>query len=333
MRIALVYNEPLPSRYDALGEGGAVAGVMDEVRAVRAALLSLGHTVELVGFQPPLPGALATLGAASSDMVFNLFEGFDGCPETEAQVAAALRLQGRLFTGASSETLALCLDKGKAKEVLEARGLPTPAWRVVRAENVGDCPARFPLIVKPLTEDGSHGLGPESVVWSAEALALRVQWVADRYGEPVLVERFLSGREFNVSVLGGSAPRVLPPTEILYGENVSEPRILTYAAKWLPGDEAYHSTTVQCPARLSPDLQEAISRLALAAHRAVGAPPYVRLDLRCDEAGHPSILEVNPNPDISPDAGMALQARAAGMEYPDLIRTILALALEGVSVG
>jgi ribosomal protein S18 acetylase RimI-like enzyme len=152
--------------------------------------------------------------------------------------------------------------------------------------------------------------------------------VEQRFGGPVLIEEFLSGREFNVAILGGATPRILPISEIVYSPGMPGPAILTYDAKWSPQHPAYRASLPQCPARLSGDLQQEIEQVALAAYRVVGSPPYARVDLRCDEAGQPKVLEVNPNPDLSPAAGMALQAAAAGWSYGRLIETIVALAIE-----
>ena len=327
MRIALVYNQPLPSRYSALGEHGAVAGVLEAVEAVERALLATGHTVTRLGLQPPLANALATVPRLQADLVFNLFEGFDGCPETEGLVAQALEASGHPVTGASRATLDLCLDKGQAKEQLRAKGVPTPPWRLLDGERSRGCALDFPLIVKPLREDASHGIGPRSVVKDPQALADQVDWVGEWFGTPVLVERFLKGREFNVTGLGDRPPQVLPPSEMVYGSQAYGSRLLTYAAKWLPDDDAYRAADVRCPAEVSRGLARQINALAVAACQAVGSPPYARVDLRCDGRGRPYVLEVNPNPDLSPGAGVATQARAAGWEYERLIGAIVDLAL------
>jgi D-alanine-D-alanine ligase len=328
MRVVLLYNEPLPSRYDALGEGVAVASVMDAVIAIETELKARGHVVRLLGLQPPLSNALKELDGLDADAVFNLFEGFDGQPDTEIAVAKALNSRSFRFTGASARTLALCLDKAKAKSRLMECGVSTLPFQMLGIDELERFRLQFPVIVKPNGEDASHGINVASVVYDMEALSKQLTAVQKHYGGVALVESFLTGREFNASILGGSQPRVLPPSEIVYTADMPEPRILTYAAKWLPEDSAYRSAVPVCPAQVAPHMLTRIEEVALAAHKAVGSPPYGRVDLRGDTDGDIYVLEVNPNPDLSPDAGMALQAGKAGMSYGGLIETLLCLAVQ-----
>ncbi len=328
MHIVLLYNEPTASLYQALGEGASIASVRLAADAIKGALESRGHVVDLLGLRPPLSSAVEALKGVHAEVVFNLFEGFAGSPETEWQVALALETAGMAFTGARASTLALCLDKGRAKQTLAARGIPTPAFQLLKSGGSERFTLEFPVIVKPLHEDGSHGLNSHSVVSDAASLAAQVSWVESRYGGPVLVERFLPGREFNVAILGGRVPRVLPLTEIVYQGDIVGPRILTYAAKWLPEESVYQATVPVCPAPVRQAVCARIRELAMAAHCAVGAPPYARVDFRMDERGRLYVIEVNPNPDLSPDTGIAIQADAAGMEYAGLIEAILDLLVE-----
>ena len=323
MRIALLYNEPLPSKYHAMGEGAAVSGVLESVDAVREVLVAAGHKVSVLGLVPPLSDALRSIEQAEMDLVFNLFEGFDGQPETEWKMVAELESWGRIFTGASSKMLAVCQDKAMTKQSLVAHSIPTPDYQMLCTDNLHSFRLGFPVIVKPAREDASHGLSCHSVVYNPDSLKEQVISVQGRYGVPVLVESFLPGREFNAAVLGSPAPRVLPITEIAYSSEMAGPHILTYEAKWSPEHPEYQSSLPVCPAEVPADLLIQLEELSLAAHQAVGSPPYARVDLRCDQWGQPSVLEVNPNPDLSPEAGLALQAKAAGLPYRQLVEAIV----------
>jgi D-alanine-D-alanine ligase len=327
MRIALLYNEPLPSKYHAMGEGAAISGVLESVDAIREVLVAAGHEVTVHGLIPPLSGAPSPIKQVEADLVFNLFEGFDGQPETEWKMAEELESRGRIFTGASSKVLTLCQDKARTKQALAVHGIPTPDYQLLCTDNLKSFQLGFPVIVKPVREDASHGLSCHSVVHNSDSLREQVTSMVGRYGSPALVESFVSGRDFNVAVLGGLAPMVLPATEIVYSPEMSGPQILTFEAKWLPEHPEYRSSLPVCPARVPADLLRKLEELALAAHQSVGSPPYARVDLRCNQQGQPYVLEVNPNPDLSPTAGLALQAKAAGLSYRQLIEAIVELAV------
>ena len=210
--------------------------------------------------------------------------------------------------------------------LLQAAGIPTPDFQLLNPDILHLFCLRFPCIVKPCGEDASHGITAESVVRNLPALKKRVRKVAETYGDEVLVEQFIGGREFNATVLADGT--VLPVSEIVYELGPSHPRLLTFASKWDPDSPEYRGTRVVCPAAVTPELHDRITAAALNACRALGCTGYARADMRLDEKGILNVLEVNPNPDISPDAGAARQAAAAGMNYADFIETILRLAMK-----
>lgn len=325
-RVTIVYNEPQPSIYDRAGEREAVLGVMQSVTAVKAALEERKYDVTCVPLVPPAGRAVAVLEALDTDVVFNLFEGFCGQPETEALVPEILEKQGISVTGCRAETLRLGLDKSAVKVRLKAAKIPTPDYQIMRPELLHTFKLWFPCIVKPCGEDASHGISTESVVTDFLALSERVRKVFNTYQGDVLVERFVSGREFNATVLSDS--RVLPVSEIVYTSSNKKPKLLTYAAKWEPDSAEYRNSQVVCPADLGRADRELIAGTALRAWKSTGCTGCARIDMRMDEAGNLYVLEINPNPDISPDAGAARQAAAAGLSYPDFIETILKLAVK-----
>jgi D-alanine-D-alanine ligase len=328
-RLTIIYNQPISSRYDAAGEAMAERGVLDEVTAVHRALAELKCETRLVPLLPPVATALAAITAIEADCVFNLFEGFSGEPESEAFVAEALEKTGIPYTGCPPAALHLALDKAKAKEVLAAAGIPTPDSQLLTPVTLSRFHLAYPCIVKPPSEDASHGLSAESVVSDGAALARQVAKVTDTYGGQALVEEFLEEREFNATAIGNETVTVLPVSEIAYTLPEGLPHLLTFAAKWQPDDPYYRNTGVVCPADISPTLRDEIQDTVLRAYQLLGCRGYARVDLRLDNRHRPNVIEVNPNPDISPDAGAARQARATGMSYTDFIARIVSLALEG----
>lgn len=333
MRIVVAYSKQQHSPYEAFDEREAEDSIVATVETVEAALRVEGHSVTRLVVEPPLAPMAAMLRSLTPDLIFNLFEGFSGRPEAEAEAAALFHLAGVPVTGAMAPTLALCLDKAKTKEALMAAGVPTPDYQRLAGDEAGRFALRYPVIVKPVREDASHGCTADSVVYDAGALRRQLGRVALSFGGDALVERFLLGREFNASVLGGESPVVLPPSEIVFTDGMPGPKLLTYAAKWRQEAPEYQSSLPSCPAPVTAAMRRQIEHLALAAHRAVGSPPYARVDMRCDGRGRPHVLEVNPNPDISVEGGMALQATVAGLGYDGLIRRIVALAVEEKKSG
>jgi len=322
-RVAIVYNQPQPSRYDSSGESLAVSSVLEAVAAVEHALLELGFDVALTPLVPPLREAAAVIKNLGAGLVFNLFEGFCGQPETEAFVPEVCTQRHLLYTGCPGEALSLALHKVRAKVRLQQCGIATPDFQLLSPDTLRLFRLSYPCIVKPLGEDASHGITAESVVSNQCALEKQVARVSLGYGGTALVEEFAGGREFNATVLG---ERVLPVSEIGYALPPGMPRLLTYDAKWQPQSLYYQGSSVVCPAVISDEEQKKIAGTALASFRAIGCRGYARVDMRLDEKGKLKVIEVNPNPDISPGTGAARQAEAAGLGYTGFIEKIVAAA-------
>jgi len=328
MKTAIIFNQPKPDRYDEMGEGIAIGSVLEEVNPVCRALRKLGHSTIKVPLSPPLEQVKNTIKALEADLVFNLFEGFDGVPETEAAVANILEELGIPFTGNPPPALSLALDKARAKQILQSGGVRTPRYQVLCPDNVYLFGLKFPCIIKPAREDASHGLSEESVVNDFEQLERQVYRVSKAFRGDALVEEFLEGREFNVTVIGNGQPIVLPIAEMVYYLPPDLPKLLTFAAKWYKETPYYKGTKARCPAQISDETIESISHTAATAFTLIGCCGYARVDMRMDDEGIPNVLEVNPNPDITPGYGVARQAREAGMIYDQFIEQILIMAFE-----
>jgi D-alanine-D-alanine ligase len=324
-RLAVIYNQPQKSRYDERGEQAAVYGVLEAMEAVYAALLQLGYEVIKVPLAPPLPRAQEKLAALEVDLVFNLFEGFINHPETEADIAEILSALELPFTGCPAGALRLALDKAKTKALLRSAGINTPDFQLLQPETLSSFHLSYPCIVKPRGEDASQGISAQNVVSDFASLEKQVKAVSRYFGGQALVEHFIDGREFNVSVLDGS---VLPISEIVYTLPEGVPRLLTFAAKWQPDSDYFKGSKVVCPAGIGEEERENIAQTALKIFGLFGCRGYARVDMRWDEMGQLNVIEVNPNPDISPGSGAARQAEAAGLSYPQFIGKIVELALE-----
>jgi D-alanine-D-alanine ligase len=289
--------------------------------AVRDALRDLGREAVVLEFAGE-PGAwLASLRDGGFDVVFNLCEGLGGQGSEEALPASAVELLGLPMTGARAFTLGLCYRKDLVNAHLRAQGIAVPDWAVAVARQ----PLvwrHFPAIVKPAAEDASLGIDAASVVHSREELEIALARGHATW-ERLLVQRYVEGREINVAIVG---EHVLPHSEITFDLPAGRPHIVTYAAKWEAGSE-YDRGTI--PRLLGADESALSARLARIARRtwaAVEGVGYARVDVRLDDRGRLYVIDVNPNADLSPGAGLARQATGAGWSYQDLVARIVDLA-------
>jgi D-alanine-D-alanine ligase len=309
---------------DLLAEQGVIACA----QAVSEALSARGYRVA----QVPLYGDVETTLApypSSQWTVFNLAEGLAGKLFEEARIAWALEAMGYSFTGGGGTALAHGAHKAKTKDLLLAHQVPTPAWWLFR--HADEVEGRidelaFPLIVKPVAEDASIGVGPEAVVHTEAALRERIAYVVDAYRQTALAEAFVVGREFNVSIWG-DPPQVLPLAEIDFCA-FPDPyeRIVSFAAKWEEESFEYRNTPVLCPAPLEPEVETRITVTALRAWHALSCQGYARVDMRLSKDGVPYVVEVNCNPDLSPDAGFYRAASTAGYSYGEMAEQIVEIA-------
>jgi D-alanine-D-alanine ligase len=329
-RVLILFNEPtLPadhpdadSEYDILDTADTVAGILNESNVA----------VERLGLRDDPTALLERVKSNRPDVVFNLYEGLARWGNTEAFVAGLLEMLRVPFTGSPTQPLMLCRSKPLTKSLLAGAGLPTAPFFVVDdGAAVPRCRIEWPVIVKPGREDASVGIDQSSVVTSQLQLEDRVEYVRARYGPSVLVERFVRGREFNVAVLErGGKPATLPYSEIFFEPPAGNPGlwpIVSFDAKWKPGTLDFKATPVRNPADVCDELRAKVDRLSLKAFELVGCSDYARVDFRVDEDGEPFILEVNPNPCISPLAGLAAALESAKIPYGDFVAGLVGRAL------
>jgi len=266
------------------------------------------------------------------DVVFNACETLEGRSDGEPLVPALLQRMGVPFTGNPARCLRLCLHKARASVVLRHAGVRVPAT-FEHGANV-----RFPVIVKPASEDGSVGIHAGSVVHDDAGLARAIA----ELGRPIdengsvdvaplrrpIVQEYIEGREIAVSLLGWPRARVLSPGEILYDERTfaDRARILTYASKWDPASPDFGATQAVA-AELDPALLETLSEAALRAMAALGMRDYGRIDFRVDRDGRAFVIDANPNCDLARDAGFMRAAQRSGFTYEATIWAILEGAL------
>jgi D-alanine-D-alanine ligase len=301
----------------------------DEVITVSSqlghALIEEGHpTVFVPIFNDNIESHLDTFNPLEH-MVFNWCESLPGTNNGEWLVAKRMEILGFVFTGAGSNALALSQDKCRVKIILDQKDIPTPMWQIFNLAEPGSWD-RFPAIVKPVNEHCSEGITPDSVVLTPMELKSRISYILDKYRQPALVEDFVDGREFHVTLWGNEHLEMLPPAEMDFSFfSDLKDRLCTYESKSIPGSDHYEKIETLLPAPLSKKEIQALEQVCKAAYRALGCRDYARLDVRYQNNVF-FILDVNPNPDISHDASMACVAEFAGFSYGQMGSRIVRLA-------
>jgi D-alanine-D-alanine ligase len=261
-------------------------------------------------------------------LVFNIAERVVG-PNRESHIPTVCEMLDIPYTGSDPLTLGICLDKSRAKEILSYHRIANPAFWIIGSAGAIPTGVRLPAIVKPLYEGSSKGIKNDSVVRTLSELYERVEEVVGTYKQPVIVERFLSGREFTVGVLGNDPHyEVLPIVEIDHSQlPAGAAPIYSYEAKWIWDTREKPLDIFKCPAPIPAVLQAKIETLVARACSVLRIRDWCRIDVRLDEKGEPNILEVNPLPGILPrpedNSCLPKAARTAGYSYSDLIHRVV----------
>lgn len=297
------------------------------IEAIAAALRELGHEPVKLEATRWLPGVL---DEQNIDVAFNIAEGLVG-RSREAQVPALLDMLQIPYTGSDPVSLALCLDKGLAKRVVELAGVTTPRGLLMRsADDRLPADLEYPLLAKPVAEGSSKGVLGKSVVDDEQELRALVGEIVRRYDQPALVEDYLPGREFTVGLLGNEGNlRVLPAMEIVFTDPSVDHPVYSYGHK----TETETGVRFEVPAKLDAALEREIAECSMQAFKALGCRDVARIDLRLDARGRVHFLECNPLPGLSPGfSDLCVIALAAGIDYAQLIGMILEPAIQRMRV-
>jgi D-alanine-D-alanine ligase len=331
LRVGILFNDDRNLAQGSADDAVAVESVASCADAVAEACRENGWEATRIACPRDPRALLERLADGQVDVVFNLVEALDGDARLEAALGWVLELARVPFTGAPPRAMQLALEKPVTRAVLTAAGVAVPKGRTLER---GDEPLdglTFPLIVKPAASDASHGIALESVCRTAAEVRARARHVRETYHQASVVEEYIDGRELNVSILGGEdACEVLPLAEIEFTAEypAGKPRMVSYIAKWGTDADPEFKGSRTVPAReLAGDLGDRVRSTALAAYRTIGLRDYGRVDIRLHPTLGPLVIDVNPNPDISPCAGLNIAADLAGLTYAQLIRRVVTAAL------
>ena len=298
---------------------------------VVAALKALGHEVHLGAIYKNPRDVIDIVERIHPDLVWNFVQTFHGTRYYESHIAGVLELCKVPYTGCGHRALMLCQDKALSKEILKHHRVSVPPFLVSRRSQPLKklSKAIFPVMVKPLAEEGSVGISRDSFAETEEQAIARATFLHERLKQDVIIEQYVSGREIYVGVVGNDRLKALPPRELKFSKvPEGEPKFASFKAKW---DEGYrerwgiHSTF---PDDLSETLQRSIATVAKRVFRALQMRGFGRIDLRLTEAGKLVVVEANPNPEIASGEDLAEAAAKTGMPYNELIERIVALGLE-----
>jgi D-alanine-D-alanine ligase len=336
LKLAVLYDvwgeEDTPSSEAA--ETGRKRKEKEDREEIFDALTKLGHEpfYYVLDGRPQTLHGLAKCGA---DLVFNLTESYAGDDTKEMNVTAYMDLLGLSYTGAGPHAHFLAQDKATAKKMFAFHDIRTPFFATAYRGNIDHAhDVKFPLIVKPQSEDGSIGIDAEAVVTGIKELMERVEYVQNEFDSPALIEEYIEGREIYASCLGSyEHTEVLPLVELDLSQlPQGTPKIASRDVKFERNSRAYKVTKSKVADDLDEETTQKLSETALAAYRAVKLRDYGRIDMRLTPEGDVYVIEANPNPWLSSKHEFAMAAKKSGRTYTELIEAIVEIALERTRV-
>ncbi len=340
MKVAVVYNEEYPGLeseystelpkdldfepYFEIEESDPIA----EYEELAADLRRVGFDAYILNIRDSIDTFFKDFEKNKPDVIFNLVEIYKDNPAHEMGFASILELMNIPYTGAPPLALGTCQNKMLTKKILKSVGIRTAEFQLIEEpKKIYRHKLEYPIITKPALEDASVGIDVGAVVTNHKELKARIDYILEEFEQPVLIEEYIEGRELNVAVLGDKRPRVLPISEIDFSEMPDHLyNIVSYQAKWEPHHEAYHKTIPICPAPLPEEKTKEAGEIALKCFQTMGVRDYSRVDMRLSDDNKLYVLEVNPNPDLTADAGFMRSANYAGLSYRKTLKRIVLLA-------
>src|SRR6201993_1410343 len=272
--------------------------------------------------------SLLSLAKCGADLIFNLTESYAGDDTMDKNLAAYLELLHIPYTGSGPQAHYLAQDKAVAKKIFDFHKIKNPDFATsYKGLTDHSHDIQFPLIVKPVSEDGSIGIDTGSVVDSVKELMERIHYIHEEFDSPALIEEYIEGREIYAAILGNDDPEVLPLIELdLSRLPKGTPRIATQDVKFDHETEAYKVTKSAPVEDLDEEITRKLQDTALAAYRALKLRDYGRIDMRLNKQGEVYVIEANPNPWLASAAEFTMAAKKAGYSYTDMIGKIVELA-------
>jgi D-alanine-D-alanine ligase len=337
-KVLICYNEPVRYYDNYLGKDVkdskedtdlSEREFLKQIELIKKSLKKRYMSVETLAVNRDIKSAMKRIINFSPDLIFNFVESVEGNSNLESYVAGMFDLLGIPYTGNGAISLGNCLIKSRTKQILDSHGIRTPKHAIIAVNELpkkSGFVLKFPVILKLAREDASIGISEDSVVHNFADLNERLKYLFTNFTQDVLIEEYIDGRELNVAILGD---QILPISEIRFdGLPDQLPKIVTYEAKWSPESVYYKNTVPSCPAVLAKPVRQKVEKMAKEAFEALECRDYARVDIRLNHKNVPYVIEINPNPDISPDTGFVRSANAANINYDELLYKISQLALK-----
>ena len=321
-RVLLLHN------HDNTWTAADLIEVAEENRILMNGLRANGYQVADLKVHDSVARAFKGTGYTPDQwLIFNWCEGYADRPWDYDGVAEELEQLHFTYTGSGPWALRVSRDKSQVRQVLTQAGVGQPIGAVAHTpDNLAW--TIYPAIVKPVNQHGSYGIDRAALVEDEQQLRERVEYVRDLFQAPALIEEYIDGPEYHVTVLGNSPPEVLPEVQVEYSNFANwRDRIYTYEAKFDLRSTALQQIRFLCPAMLEVSTHQAIQRAALRAYAALRCRDYARIDLRL-RAGRPYIIDINPNADINSESMVLMAIEAAGLNYNDMVGQLVGFAAE-----
>ncbi len=296
----------------------------ETIELIATSLEAEGHTVTMLGGGREFLGKILQ---EKVDFVFNIAEGRGTYRSREAQVPSTLEMLNIPYSGSDPQCLAVCLDKPLTKKLVALEGVSTPTWRIINdrqeLDQINRCRSLFPAIIKPAYEGSSKGIRLTSLVEDAKQANEVIECLLDKYHQPAMVERVITGDEITVGIIGSAPARVLGVMRILPRQR-NDYFLYTIEVK----RNYLELVDYECPADLEEKVLQRIQIASLKAFEALGCRDFARLDFRISEAGVPYFLEVNPLPGLGSHSDLVIMAQKLGWNHRQLTGAVLDAALE-----
>jgi D-alanine-D-alanine ligase len=320
--IGLVHNIPCTEK--SCGTGVSSADVLKQIDVAERTLKSLGYNTRRIPFTRNIEALCTVLRKDKIDMVFNFCETVDEDAHRAGHPAALFELLNIPFSGSPSMAIMMTTDKIITKRLLKGRGIRTPDYLLYKGSQYFNTSLlKMPVILKPRYEDASIGIDQESVIEDENDLKNCLMRMYSRYGE-IIVEEYVKGREFNISLFGYPSPRVMPIAEIDFSKFPAEMhRIVGYKAKWDENSFEYNNTPRLFDVDIDHFLLKEMERVAVECFNYFSLRDYGRIDIRLDNQKKIHVLEINANPCLSPDAGFPASLAHGHIDYREMFESFV----------